>query len=171
MNAIISTRIKGFELRQATINDADLVFSFIKQLAIYEKMLDELKGSSELIKQQIFENEYAHVLLAYYNNEPVGSCIYFHNFSTFLTKGGIYIEDIFILEEYRNRGFGKEIFYQMAKLADELNLGNIEWVCINWNESAIKFYENSIYAKAHPEWLRFRLDEVDRKKLLNEGVE
>lgn len=163
---MLQTRIKDFTLKRATKEDSDLIFHFVKQLAIYEKMLDELEGTPEMIMENIFDNKQAEVLIAYYQGKPVGSCLYFISFSTFLCRGGIYIEDIYIEEEYRNMGFGKEIFYQMAKLAKEEGFGRIEWVCIDWNEPSIKFYENTLGAKALREWIRFRLDEEAIDNLL-----
>jgi len=160
------TRIDGFELKQAKKEDAKLVHHFITQLAIYEKMEDEVTGGIDELEKNIWKNEYAEVLLAYYNNEPVGFCLYFTTFSTFTGKGALYLEDVYIDIEHRNKGFGKEIFYQLACIAKERDYTRFEWVCLDWNESSIKFYENVIGAKPQKEWIKFRLDDEGIKNLI-----
>ncbi|MDL2211294.1 GNAT family N-acetyltransferase [Erysipelotrichaceae bacterium OttesenSCG-928-M19] len=164
---MIKTRIEGFTLKQATKEDAKMVYHYINQLAIYEKMPDDVTGTISDLEKNIWDNNYAQVMLAFFNNEPVGFCLYFINFSTFTCKGVLYLEDVYIDEEYRNRGFGREIFYQLACLAKEKDCTRFEWVCIDWNEPSIRFYEDVIGAKAHPEWIRFRLDEQGIHKLVN----
>jgi len=160
------TRIVGFELKQAQKEDAKLVHHFIRQLAIYEELESDLTGTVSDLEKNVWDNNYAEVLLAYYEGEAIGFCLYFTNFSTFTCKGVMYLEDVFIEEKYRNKGFGKEIFYQLACIADERDCTRFEWVCLDWNEPSIKFYEDVIGAKAHHEWLRFRLDEMGIKKLI-----
>ncbi|MDF9867751.1 GNAT superfamily N-acetyltransferase [Bacilli bacterium PM5-3] len=160
------TRIDGFELKEATKDDAKLIMYFIKEMAKYEKMEDEVTGSIEDLQKNIWDNNYADILLAYCDGEAIGYALFFTNFSTFTCKGVMYLEDVFIAEEYRNRGFGKEIFYQLACIATERDCNRFEWVCLDWNEPSIRFYEDVIGAKAHKEWLRFRLDEMGIKNLV-----
>lgn len=161
------TRIEGFELKEAEKSDAELVFHFIKEMAKYEKLEDDVTGSVEDLEKNIWENKYAEILLAYYEGEAIGYALFFTNFSTFTCKGVMYLEDVFIAEKYRNRGFGKEIFYQLACIAKERDCTRFEWVCLDWNEPSINFYENVIGAKAHKEWIRFRLDEAGISNLVN----
>lgn len=144
--------------RYATINDSSLVFDFIKQLAIYEKMEDLVFGSVELIEKWVFKEKKAEVIFILEDNKEIGFALYFYNFSTFLTKPGIYLEDIFIKEKYRNKGYGKLVFEFLINKAKEENLGRIEWVCLDWNEPSIKFYEK-LGAKPLNDWIIFRLDD------------
>ena len=163
------TRIEGFELKQATKDDAKLVHHFIGQLAIYEKLETDFTGTIEELERNVWDKGNAEVLLAYYKGEPVGFSLYFTAFSTFTCKGVMYLEDVFVYEEYRNKGFGREIFYQLACIAKERDYTRFEWVCIDWNEPSIKFYENIIGAKAHREWIRFRLDGKGIKAFIEKG--
>lgn len=144
--------------RYATINDSSLVFDFIKQLAIYEKMEDLVFGSVELIEKWVFKEKKAEVIFILEDNKEIGFALYFYNFSTFLSKPGIYLEDIFIKEEYRNKGYGKLVFEFLINKAKEEDLGRIEWVCLDWNEPSIKFYEK-LGAKPLNDWIIFRLDD------------
>lgn len=144
-------------IRYATENDSQLVFDFIKKLAKYEKMENEVVGSPELIKKWVFQEKKAEVIFLLKDDKEIGFALYFYNFSTFLSKPGIYLEDVFILEEYRKQGFGKLVFDFLVKKAKEEELGRIEWVCLDWNEPSIKFYEK-LGAKPLNDWIIFRLD-------------
>ena len=156
---MIRTNIENFVLKEATRKDANIVYDFIRQLAEYEQMANDLTGSVEQLEKNIWDKHYAEVLLAYYNNIPVGFCLFFTTFSTFTCQGVMYLEDVFVTKEYRNRGFGQEIFYQLAIIAQERDYSRFEWVCLDWNEPSIRFYEDVIKAKAQKEWIRFRLDD------------
>lgn len=161
------TRIEGFELKEATRDDAELVFHFIKEMAKYEKLEDDVTGTIPDLEKNIWDNKYAEILLAYCNGEAIGYALFFTNFSTFTCKGVMYLEDVFIDEKYRGRGFGKEIFYQLACIASERDCTRFEWVCLDWNEPSIRFYEDVIGATAHREWIRFRLDKAGISNLVN----
>lgn len=163
----IKTRIDNFYLRKATKDDAQYIFDIVMKLAIYEKLVHELEGNVDLIKENLFDNKLAEVLLAYYNDKPVGYAIFFTTFSTFTCKGCLYLEDLFIEEEVRNKGFGKEIFYQLACICQERDYDRFEWVCLDWNMPSRKFYEDVIGAKGMEEWIRYRLD----KKSIDNLVE
>ncbi|MDR3215267.1 MAG: GNAT family N-acetyltransferase [Bacilli bacterium] len=163
---MIETRVKDFYLKETTEDDVDLILYFIKELAIYEKMLDEVEATPTLIKENIFKNKYARILLCYYQDEPVGYIVYFINYSTFTSKGTLYLEDVIILEKYRHLGFGSEIFYQLGKICEEKDLSRIEWVCIDWNEPSMRFYEDVIGAIPQKEWIRYRLDQTGINNLL-----
>ncbi len=145
-----------FSIREATINDSKIILDFIKKLAKYEKLLDEVVATEELVKNNIFNRNYANVIIAYVDNNPIGFALYFFNFSTFLCKPGLYIEDLFIDEEYRNLGYGKKLLEYLATIAINNDCGRMEWWVLNWNEPSIKFYK-SIGAKSMDEWTVFRL--------------
>jgi GNAT superfamily N-acetyltransferase len=155
---MIKTGIDDFYLKYATADDSAIIFGFISKLAIYEKLENDLIGSIELLKDNVFNKKQAEVLIAYYKDEPVGFALYFTTFSTFTCKGNLYLEDLYIDESLRNNGFGKEIFYQLAKICQERDYERFEWVCLDWNMPSRKFYENVIEAKAQSEWVRYRLD-------------
>ena len=145
-------------IRRATNNDVDKIIYFIKELAKYEKMSELVTATSELIKEWIFEKKKANVLFAVEDNKEVGYALYFYNYSTFTGKAGLYLEDLFILPEYRHKGYGSELINELKNICRNEKLGRFEWQCLNWNEPSIKFYEK-LGAKQHNEWLIFRMDE------------
>ena len=145
-------------IRKATINDIDKIIYFIKELAKYEKMSELVTATPELIKEWIFEKKKANVLFAVEDNKEVGYALYFYNYSTFTGKAGLYLEDLFILPEYRHKGYGLELINELKNICRNEKLGRFEWQCLNWNEPSIKFYEK-LGAKQHNEWLIFRMDE------------
>jgi GNAT superfamily N-acetyltransferase len=149
--------INNLEIKQATSNDVYLILSFIKELAVYEKMQDEVVATEELLTKNLFgEHKIAEVVIGYFENQPVGFALFFHNFSTFLGKPGIYLEDLFVKPTYRGNGFGKAFLIYLARIAKERDCGRLEWNVLDWNEPAIKFYK-SLDAKPLREWLGFRL--------------
>lgn len=149
--------MKKIEIRDATISDVPTILRFITELAIYEKAPQAVKAKIEDIEQSLFAKEStAHAILCLINNEPVGFAVYFYNYSTWLGKNGLYLEDLYISPEYRNVGAGKTILKYLAKLAVSRGCGRFEWCVLDWNEPAIKFYE-SIGAKAQDEWVIYRL--------------
>jgi len=152
------------KIRQAKREDSKLIFEFIKKLAKYEKMTKDVVGSVELLEHWLFDKKLAEVIFIEKDNKEVGFALYFYNFSTFLTKPGLYLEDIFILEEYRNNGLGKKVFNYLIKKAKDENLGRMEWVVLDWNEPSIKFYE-TLGAKPLNDWIIYRLDEEALNKL------
>ena len=145
-------------IRKATINDVGKIIYFIKELAKYEKMSELVTATPELIKEWIFEKKKANVLFAVEDNKEVGYALYFYNYSTFTGKAGLYLEDLFILPEYRHKGYGLELINELKNICRNEKLGRFEWQCLNWNEPSIKFYEK-LGAKQHNEWLIFRMDE------------
>src|SRR5690554_233760 len=151
-------------IRLARREDSKLIFEFIKKLAKYEKMTKDVVGSEELLEHWLFDQKLAEVIFIEKDNKAVGFALYFYNFSTFLTKPGLYLEDIFILEEYRNNGLGKKVFNYLIKKAKDENLGRMEWVVLDWNEPSIKFYE-TLGAKPLNDWIIYRLDEEALNKL------
>lgn len=165
---MIKTNIDKFYLKKATIEDAQIVFDYIKKLALYEKLTHDVSGTLEDLKKNIWQKNLAEVLLAYEDEKPIGFCLYFTTFSTFTCKGNIYLEDIFIDVEYRKKGYGYAIFKALAQIAQERDYERFEWVCLDWNESSIRFYEDKLTAQGMKEWIRFRLDKEGIAKIANE---
>lgn len=152
----------SLEIKPATPADVPLILSFIKQLAEYEKLAHEVVATEELLHQNLFERRCAEVIIAYYQKsdavekEPAGFALFFHNFSTFEGKPGLYLEDLFVRPEFRGLGIGKRLLIQLAALAKERACGRFEWVVLNWNEPSRKFYE-ALGAKPHEEWIIHRV--------------
>jgi GNAT superfamily N-acetyltransferase len=147
----------NLEIRATTIDDVPLILQFIRELADYEKLLHEVVATEEILRESLFGNRpAAEAVIGYANGEPAGFALFFHNFSTFLGQAGIYLEDLFVKPEFRGQGFGKELLAYLARLAKERNCGRLEWWVLDWNESAIKFYQ-SLGAAAMDEWTVFRV--------------
>ena len=143
-------------IRNANINDSATILGFIKELAEYENMSNDVVATEELLKQNIFEKKLAEVIIAEFDNKPVGFALFFHNFSTFLGKGGIYLEDLYVQPAMRGKNIGKTLLSSLAKLAVERDCGRLEWSCLNWNEPSIKFYKSQ-GAIPMNEWTVFRV--------------
>ncbi|MCL6087688.1 MAG: GNAT family N-acetyltransferase [Actinobacteria bacterium] len=156
MSQLIKTNIKNFNIRFAEENNASIILDFIKALAKYEKRLSEVVATEADIKESLFNKKIAEAIIGEYCGEPVCFAIFFHNFSTFSGKPGIYIEDIFVNPEMRGKGFGTIILEFIASLAVERNCGRIEWSVLRWNEPSIKFYEK-IGATDKDEWVLYKL--------------
>ena len=144
-------------IRPAVPTDSETIFGLIYKLAIYEKLESDVVTTHEELREQIFENKYAEVLIAEENDIPVGFALYFYNFSTFLGKPGLYLEDLFVEPEHRGKGYGKALLVELAKIAKEKNCGRMEWSVLDWNTPSIEFYK-SLGAKPMDEWTVFRLD-------------
>lgn len=151
------------EFRNATKDDCALILSFIKALAEYEKMSDDVVATEELLREWIFEKQKAEVIFALEDGREVGFALFFHNFSTFVGRAGIYLEDLFVLPEYRKRGHGKALILELARIAVERKCGRMEWSCLDWNQPSIDFYL-SLGAKPMNEWTTYRLagDALDK---------
>lgn len=145
-----------FELRYATKEDAPLVLEFIKGIAIYEKMLDEVVATEELLTEWLFERKIAEVIFAVEDGVEVGFALFFHNFSTFVGRAGLYLEDLYVKPEYRGKGYGKALLKKLAQIAVERNCGRMEWTCLDWNKPSIDFYL-SLGAKPMDEWTIYRV--------------
>jgi len=144
-----------FRIRHAEACDTKLILQFIKDLAAYEKLLHEVSATEELLHEWLFVKEKAEILFGEVDGEPVAMMLFFHNFSTFLGKAGIYLEDLFVKPAFRGRGYGKTMLKHLAKIAVERNCGRLEWVCLDWNTPSIEFYE-SLGAKQMNDWIIFR---------------
>ncbi len=157
MKDIETTTIKGFVIKKARLGDSGLILDFISKLAEYEKLSHQLIATTGDLDKYLFsEDAVAEVIIGYYNDKPAGFALFFHNFSTFLGKPGIYLEDLFVLEEFRGQGFGKKLLTYLASLAVERNCGRLEWAVLDWNEPSIQFYK-SLGANIMNEWLINRL--------------
>ena len=145
------------DIRIATADDAELILALIIELAIYEKAEHEVVTTAEEIRESIFgSNSKTSALIAEVDNKPVAYAIYFYNYSTWLGKNGIYLEDIYVSPEYRQQGIGKALLQRVAKIAVNENCGRVEWAVLDWNTPAIEFYE-SLGAKSQDEWTVYRL--------------
>lgn len=148
--------MNNFTIRQADINDVSIILSFIKDLAEYENMSDQVVATEELLKEWLFEKKKAEVLLAMEGDTPVGFALYFYNFSTFLGRAGIYLEDLFVKKEYRGKGYGKALLKELARIAVSQGCGRLEWCCLDWNQPSIDFYL-SLGARTMDDWTQYRL--------------
>lgn len=148
--------MKKLTFRFAEEKDCGLILHFIRQLAEYEKMLNEVVADEELLKKWIFEKEKAEVIFAVVDGKEIGFALFFHNFSTFLGRAGIYLEDLFVEPEYRGRGYGKALLKKLAQIAVERGCGRLEWWCLDWNKPSIDFYL-SMDAEPMTDWTTYRL--------------
>ena len=147
-----------FNIRKANENDTPIIFDLIKKLAVYEKLENDVITSVDELRENIFNKNLAKVLIAEEDEKPVGFALYFYNFSTFVGKPGIYLEDLFVEPEHRGKGYGKSLLIELAKIAKAENCGRFEWSVLDWNTPSIEFYK-SLGAKPMDEWTVFRLDE------------
>ena len=146
----------GLNLRLAVRADLPLVFGFIKKLAEYEDLLNEVKATEKSIADLLFYRKIATAVIAESEGRAVGFALYYYSVSTFIGQPAIFIEDLFVLPEYRGRGFGKTIFQFLAKQAIAQNCWGLEWACLDWNEPSIRFYK-SLGAVPQDEWTTYRL--------------
>ena len=154
-----------FQIRQAVSSDVSDIFRLIKALAEYEKLTHQVTGTIEELRDHLFGNRvYAEAIVVESNKVIVGFALFITNYSTFLTKPGIYLEDVFVLPEYRRRGIGKAILSYLGKLAVERNAGRLEWSVLDWNASAIAFYQ-SMGAKVLPDWRICRVSDAALQNL------
>ena len=163
MKFLSKTTIPDFEIYKAESGDESIILSFINSLAVYEKLSHEVVATKADLKRHLFGPEKAaEVIFGKSNEKIVGFALFFNNFSTFLGRPGIYLEDLYVLEEYRGNGFGKSILTYLARFAFERNCGRLEWSVLDWNESAIDFYK-SLGAKTMDGWLINRVSGEDLK--------
>ena len=148
--------MSNFNFRYAKETDVALILYFIKELAEYEKMSDEVVATEELLKEWIFEKKKAEVIFALEDGKEVGFALFFHNFSTFLGRAGIYLEDLFVKPEYRGKGYGKALLKKLAEIAVERGCGRLEWSCLDWNKPSIDFYL-SLGAEQMSDWTTYRI--------------
>ena len=156
MKKFIDTKLEGFKLRYAGESDTALILDFIKELAIYEKMLDQVVATEEGLRDSLFCKKAAEVIIGEYEGKPVGFALFFHNFSTFLGQAGLYLEDLYVKPEMRGKGMGKIMLAFLAGLALERNCGRLEWWVLDWNEPSISFYKK-LGAVPMDEWTVYRV--------------
>lgn len=145
-----------FSIRLAEEKDVSLILHFIKELADYEKMLSEVVATEEILREWIFEKNKAEVIFAMEDDKEIGFALFFHNFSTFLGRAGVYLEDLYVIPEYRGKGYGKALLKHLAKIAVERGCGRLEWWCLDWNQPSIDFYR-SLGAQPMDEWTVYRI--------------
>ncbi len=155
------------EFRYAERKDTGLILRFVKALAEYENMLDEVIADEKTLEEWIFDRQKAEVIFALEGDTEVGFALFFHNFSTFLGRAGLYLEDLFVLPEHRGKGYGKAILKKLASIAVERGCGRLEWWCLDWNKPSIDFYL-SLGARPMDEWTVYRLTGDTLKKLAEE---
>lgn len=160
----IKTNLEGFNLRFAKGGDEKLILQFIRELADYEKMLSDVVATEEILRESLFEKRTAEVVIGEYNHEPVAFALFFHNFSTFLGRPGLYLEDLFVKPEMRGKSIGKIMLSYLAKLALERNCGRLEWWCLDWNKPSIDFYI-SLDAEPMDDWTVYRLSDQTLKNM------
>ena len=148
--------MKQLSFRYAEEKDAALILYFIKELAEYEKMLDEVVATEDILREWLFEKRKAEVIFALEDDTEVGFALFFHNFSTFLGRSGIYLEDLYVKPEHRGKGYGKALLQKLAEIAVERGCGRLEWWCLDWNRPSIDFYL-SLGAEAMENWTVYRI--------------
>ena len=149
--------MSNLHVRAATAGDAGILFNFIKDLAIYEKAEDEVLATEQTIKQTIFAHDsHVYALICELDGVAIGSAIYFFNYSTWLAKSGLYLEDLYVMPEYRGKGAGVKLLKTMANIAKEKDCARFEWSCLDWNTPAREFY-HSLGAVAQEEWVGYRM--------------
>ena len=154
-----------FEIRPGRVDDVRVILQLIRDLATYERAPDEVSATEEQLIEVLFgERPTAEVLLALEGETPVGFAVYFYNFSTWLGRAGLYLEDLFVKPEKRGKGYGRALLVELAKIARDRSCGRMEWAVLNWNEPAIKFYQ-TLGAKPMNEWTVFRLTREEIAKL------
>lgn len=151
-------------IRKAVREDTALILEFIRGIAKYEKMENEVEATVEMLEEQLFDKGRAEVIFAMEKDKEVGFALFFHNFSTFVGRAGLYLEDLYVYPEYRGKGYGKALFMELVNIASERRCGRMEWVCLNWNKPSIDFYR-SMGAVALDEWTTYRLDEKGIERL------
>ena len=160
--------MNGLTFRFAEEKDCGLILHFIKELAAYEKLSDQVIATEDLLREWIFEKKKAEVIFACEDGEEIGFALFFHNFSTFLGRAGIYLEDLFIKPEHRGKGYGRAMLNRLAAIAVERGCGRLEWWCLDWNRPSIDFYL-SLGAVPMDEWTVYRITGDTLKAMALEG--
>lgn len=160
--------MKNLSFRKAEENDCGLILFFVKELAVYEKLSDQVIATEDLLREWLFEKKKAEVIFACEDGREVGFALFFHNFSTFLGRAGIFLEDLYVLEEFRGRGCGRALLKELARIAVERGCGRLEWACLDWNQPSIDFYL-SLHAVPMEEWTVYRVAGEELKRLAGSG--
>lgn len=152
-------------IRKAEREDVPLILEFIKGIARYEKMENDVEATVGLLEEELFGKQRAEVIFALDDGKEVGFALFFHNFSTFVGRGGLYLEDLYVYPEYRGKGHGKALFMELVRIANERGCGRMEWVCLDWNTPSIGFYR-ALGATSLDEWTTYRLDREGLARLM-----
>jgi GNAT superfamily N-acetyltransferase len=165
----MSDVVSSLQVRPATEADIELLFGFIRKLAEYGDLADEVSATADDVRAALFgAKPIAEAVLAYWGSQPVGFALYSYTFSSFVGKKGIFIEDLYVEQSHRNKGIGKELLRYMARLGRTLGCGRIEWAVLNWNERAMEFYQD-LGAVPMDEWTTFRLSGDALARLASQG--
>lgn len=151
-----NTIMEKLSFRFAVPDDCGRILYFIRELAAYEKMSDDVVATEDLLREWLFDKKIAEVIFACENGKEVGFALFFHNYSTFLGRAGIYLEDLYVLPAYRGKGYGKALLKQLAKITVDRKCGRLEWACLDWNRPSIDFYL-SLGAVPMDEWTVYRI--------------
>ena len=163
---MIQKKDNNLKIKKAKLKDVPLILSLIKELAKYEKLTHEVIASEKDLSRNLFgPKKFAEVLLGYYNNEPTGMALFFHNYSTFEGKPGIYLEDLYVKPEFRGKGIGKALLLKLIRIAGKRKCGRVEWAVLDRNQPAIDFYKK-LGAEPMDSWKIFRLTK-DKIKMIN----
>ena len=155
----------SLDIRAATVDDVPLILELIRALAEYEKLAHEVVATEEDLRETLFGvRPAAEIRIAEWDGQPTGFALFFHNYSTFLAKRGIYLEDLFVLPEYRGKGIGRALLVHIARLAADRRCGRFEWAVLDWNQPAIDFYKG-LGAREMSDWRIFRTDGPNLAKL------
>ena len=163
----METTNTNFRIRFAEESDTGLILRFIRELAEYENLLEQVLATEDILYDSLFKRKAAEVIIGEYDGEPVGFALFFHNFSTFLGHAGIYLEDLYIKPDMRGKGLGKIMLSYLAKIAKERGCGRLEWWCLDWNKSSINFYRK-LGAVPMDEWTVYRVSGVSLDNLAGE---
>jgi GNAT superfamily N-acetyltransferase len=161
--------VSDFQISAATEKDVPVLVSFIRQLAEYERLSDQCIVTQEVLRESLFgRRRVAEAVIGYFQDRPVGFALFFHNFSTFLGRPGLYLEDLFVTPEMRGRGFGKALLVHLARLARDRGCGRFEWSVLDWNEPSIQFYKN-LGAVPMDDWTIYRVSGEALARLADEA--
>ena len=160
--------MESISFRAARRADVPLILGMIRALAEYEQLLSEVVATESVLEEWLFDKKKAEVLFPMLEGKEIGFALYFHNFSTFLGRAGLYLEDLYIQPEYRGRGYGRKVLQKLAQIAVERGCGRLEWWCLDWNASSIAFYKN-LGAQPMDEWTVYRLTGDTLRGLAEEG--
>lgn len=162
----VETKTSDIKIRLAEESDVKLIYNFIKELAEYEKLSNEFVATEEILLDSLFVKHQAEAVIGEYKGKPVGFALFFNNFSTFLGKSNLYLEDIYIQPQFRGVGLGKAIFSYLAQLCVDRGYGRMDWCCLDWNESSIHFYKK-MGAKPMSDWTIYRMEGQELSDLAN----
>ena len=167
---MVQKKDNTLKIKKAKIKDVPLILSFIKELAEFEKLTHEVVASEKDLRENLFgPKKFAEVLIAFYDNESAGMALFFHNYSTFEGKPGIYLEDLYVKPEFRGKGIGKSLLLKLIRIAGKRKCGRVEWAVLDWNKSAIDFY-TKLGAEPMKSWEIFRLNKYKIKKINNPQI-